>query len=32
VLALDLGVSIGVGAIIFHILRGHGWRGDDKVR
>ena len=32
VLALDLGVSIGVGAIIFHSLRDCRWRGDGKVR
>ena len=29
-LALDLGVSIGVGVIIFHTLRDCRWRGDDK--
>jgi hypothetical protein len=28
VLALDLGVSIGVGVIIFHTLRDCQWRGD----
>ena len=32
VLALDLGVSIGVGVIIFHTLRECRWRGDGKVR
>jgi hypothetical protein len=32
VLALDLGVSIGVGVIIFHTLRDCRWRGDGKVR
>jgi hypothetical protein len=32
VLALDLGVSIGVGAIIFQSLRDWRWRGDGKVR
>jgi hypothetical protein len=31
-LALDLGVSIGVGVIIFHTLRECRWRGDGKVR
>ena len=30
--ALDLGVSIGVGVIIFHTLRECRWRGDGKVR
>ena len=30
--ALDLGVSIGVGMIIFHTLREFRWRGDGKVR
>ena len=28
--ALDLGVSIGVGVIIFHTLRDCRWRGDGK--
>ena len=32
VLALDLGVSIGIGVIIFHPLRECRWRGDGKVR
>ena len=32
VLALDLGVSIGVGVIVFHTLRAGRWRGDGKVR
>jgi hypothetical protein len=31
-LALDLGVSIGMGVIIFHTLRDCRWRGDGKVR
>jgi hypothetical protein len=31
-LALDLGVSIGIGMIIFHNLRDCRWRGDGKVR
>ena len=31
-LALDLGVSIGIGVIIFHTLRECRWRGDGKVR
>jgi hypothetical protein len=31
-LALDLGVSIGVGVIVFHILRECRGRGDGKVR
>jgi hypothetical protein len=31
-LALDLGVSIGVGVIIFHTLRACRCRGDGKVR
>jgi hypothetical protein len=31
-LALDLGVSIGVGVIIFHTLRECRWRRDGKVR
>jgi hypothetical protein len=31
-LSLDLGVSIGVGVIIFHTLRECRWRGDGKVR
>lgn len=31
VLALDLGVSIGVGVIIFQSLRDFRWRGDGKV-
>ena len=31
-LALDLGVSIGVGVIVFHTLRAGRWRGDGKVR
>ena len=30
--ALDLGVSIGVGVIIFHTLRECRWRDDGKVR
>src|ERR1700733_14767125 len=30
VLALDLGVSIGVGVIIFHTFRDCRWRGDGK--
>ena len=30
--ALDLGVSIGVGVIIFHTLRECRWRGDGKFR
>jgi hypothetical protein len=29
-LALDLGVSIGVGVIIFNTLRDCRWRGDGK--
>jgi hypothetical protein len=29
-LALDLGVSIGVGVIIFHTLRDCRWRSDGK--
>jgi hypothetical protein len=32
VLALDLGVSIGVGVLIFHALRDCRWRDDGKVR
>jgi len=32
VFALDLGVSVGVGVIIFHALRECRWRGDGKVR
>ena len=32
VLALDLGVSIGVGVIIFHTFRDSRWRDDGKVR
>jgi hypothetical protein len=32
VLAMDLGVSIGVGVIIFHSLRDCRWHGDGKVR
>jgi hypothetical protein len=32
VLAIDLGVSIGVGLIIFHSLRDCRWPGDGKVR
>jgi len=32
VLALDLGVSIGVGVIIFHSLRDCRWLGGGKVR
>jgi hypothetical protein len=31
-LALDLGVSVGVGVIIFHALRDCRWRGDGKGR
>lgn len=31
-LALDLGVSVGVGVIIFHTLRDCRWRGDGKGR
>ena len=31
-LALDLGVSIGIGVIVFHILREYRWRDDGKVR
>jgi hypothetical protein len=31
-LALDLGVSIGVGVIVFHTLRECRWRDDGKVR
>ena len=31
VLALDLGVSIGVGVIIFHSLRDWRWRSDGKM-
>jgi hypothetical protein len=31
-LSLDLGVSIGVGVIIFHTLRDCRWRDDGKVR
>jgi hypothetical protein len=31
-LALDLGVSIGVGVIVFHALRYFRWRGDGNVR
>ena len=31
-LVLDLGVSIGVGVIIFHTLRDCRWRGDGKGR
>jgi hypothetical protein len=30
VLALDLGVSVGIGVIIFHSLRDYRWRGDGK--
>jgi len=32
VLALDLGVSIGIGVIIFQSLRDCRWRGDGEVR
>ena len=32
VLALDLGVSIGIGMIVFHTLRDCQWRGDTKAR
>ena len=32
VLALDLGVSIGIGAIIFQSLRDCRWSGDGKLR
>ena len=32
VLALDLGVSIGIGVIIFQSLRDYRWRGDGEVR
>ena len=31
-LAVDLGVSIGVGVIVFHTLRECRWRSDGKVR
>ena len=30
--AMDLGVSIGIGVIIFHSLRDFRWHGDDKDR
>ena len=30
--AIDLGVSIGIGVIIFHRLRDFRWHGDDKDR
>ena len=30
--AMDLGVSIGIGVIIFHRLRDFRWHGDDKDR
>ena len=32
VLAMDLGVSIGIGVIIFQSLRDCRWRGDGEVR
>ena len=30
--AMDLGVSIGIGVIIFHRLRDFRWHGDDEDR
>jgi hypothetical protein len=32
VLALDLGVSIGIGMIVFHTLRDCGWGGDGTAK
>ena len=31
VLSIDLGVSIGIGVIIFRSLRGFRWHGDGKI-